>query len=98
MTDIISVAIAYTSVSTALNQNESVNVNAKLPTKALPSMACPCALESVSIEPIMFLSNNVIDQNINKIVNALETALIIFISHPICEGSVEKIEKNAPSI
>ena len=36
---IIKVAMAYTSVSTALNQNESVNVKAKLPTTPLPKIA-----------------------------------------------------------
>ncbi len=37
--DMIKVAMAYTSVSTALNQNVSVNAKAKEPTKALPKTA-----------------------------------------------------------
>src|SRR5690606_8336681 len=110
--DIIKVAIAYTSVSTALNQKESVNANAKLPTSPLPKIAIYCCLfKKVSglllftpsflfeLEKLTnFLRSMVIVQNIKTIVKALDTALIIFIIQPFCKGSIAKIEKNAPII
>ena len=34
----------------------------------------------------------------NRMVKALESALIIFNKKPICEGSSAKIEKKAPNI
>ena len=95
----IKVAIAYTSVSTALNQNESVNVKAKLPTKALPKIATAVSCSIASSFTLTSLRNNiVIVQNIKSIVKALDTALIIFNIIPICAGSNANSEKNAPNI
>jgi hypothetical protein len=94
----IRVAMAYTSVSTALNQNESVNVKAKLPTKALPSTATCFDVVNSPFNVIIFLRSKEMLQNINKIVKALATALIKFITNPIWLGSKANIEKNAPNI
>ena len=91
--------MAYTSVSTALNQNESVKAKAKLPTKPLPKMAIPLLFEISLSFTTSFLSSNVMDQNINNMAKALATPLIKFITNPIFEVSPKaKEEKKAPSI
>ena len=95
---IIKVAMAYTSVSTALNQNESVNENAKLPTKPLPRIAIAfCWLRSFLLMT-SFFNNRVMVQNIKRMVNALATALIMFIMKPIWSGLKANMAKNAPNI
>ena len=71
-------AIAYTSASTALNQKLSVKVNAREPTRALPKI--PILPEEVicSTGPATFKSNRTIDQNMNKMVKALDMPDIKF--------------------
>ena len=71
------VAMAYTSVSTALNQKESVKAKDKLPTKAAPSIPISLFVLNSLAWPIIFCNNKTIDQNINKMVNALAAALIM---------------------
>src|SRR5690606_21946893 len=66
--------IAYTSASTALYQNVSENVKAKLATKEAPKIAFKLvSFNSEKLETTRFKSS-VSDQNINKIVKALDTA------------------------
>ena len=65
-----SIASAYTSVSTALNQKLSENVNAKAPIDELSKIF-------VSFVKLFFLDiflrNNVVDQKRKRITNALDT-------------------------
>ena len=46
---------------------------------------------------VIFTSNNVSDQNINKIVKALANTDIKLMVSAILVGSIAKIEKNAPN-
>ena len=71
--------MAYTSASTALNQKLSENVKANEPTNPLPKTAIcfPKVNSGVSLLSSIFFNailraKLVIDQNINKMVNALE--------------------------
>ena len=91
-------AIAYTSASTALDQKLSEKVKAKDPTKELPSTTIALLLSiSVYCETIFF-SNRVEDQNINKIVKALENTDNIFTIKATDSLLVANIAKKAPKI
>ena len=71
--------MAYTSASTALNQKLfAVKVNAKEPTRALPKTANFLEGERISSCPAIFLTSKLIDQNINRMVKALEKTDTIF--------------------
>lgn len=67
--------VAYTSPSTAENQNESLKVNANAPTIPAPIMAIVDAVEaSDPLFTISFLARWVIVQNKNRTVKALMIA------------------------
>ena len=71
---------AYTSPSTAENQNESENVYAKAPTIPLPNIVRIVHV-LISFSPLwfqIFLPKAVIVQKRNKMVNALISALRLF--------------------
>ena len=62
---------AYTSASTALNQNESVKANDKLPISAqLPTISASSVFLMIEI-PKAFFTNNTIEEYKTKTVNAL---------------------------
>ena len=61
-------------------------------------MAIFCPFAKFSGCPIIFFNNKTMVQNINNIAKALDTALIIFIKKPICEGSSANTENTAPNI
>ena len=72
--------IAYTSPSTAENQNESLNVYAKAPTNPAPKTAYIFPFVNSPVFSASLRANAVIVQNKKRMVNALQrpdTALII---------------------
>src|SRR6267154_5956857 len=73
--------IAYTSASTAENQNESENAYANAPT--VPALSSNHFPSSTSFFDAVnnLRPNKTIDQKRNKIVNALATALMILIAY-----------------
>ena len=88
-------ASAYTSVSTALNQKLSENVNAKAPIDELSKIF-------VSFVKLFFLDiflrNNVVDQKRKRITNALDTTDKKFTAIAIDSLFEANIEKTAPII
>ena len=76
-TDIINMAAAYTSASTAENQNESEKANANEPTMALPKTTICSATDRLVFRKIYFTKTCTIVQNKNKTVSALKIADII---------------------
>jgi hypothetical protein len=90
-----SMASAYTSVSTALNQKLSENVNAKAPIDELSKIF-------VSFVKLFFLDiflrNNVVDQKRKRITNALDTTDKKFTAIAIDSLFEANIEKTAPII
>src|SRR5690606_8279935 len=75
----IKVAIAYTSVSTALNQKVSEKVKVNAPIKQLPKTAITVWFEIVSVlKRTTFIKILVEDQNINNTAKALDTADTMF--------------------
>ena len=71
--DIMKLAMAYTSVSTALNQKLSENVRARQPTSPLPRMAMAWALFRASSPPTSFRPRLVMVQNMKRMAKAEET-------------------------
>ena len=96
--DRINDAIAYTSASTALNQKLSVNVKVSEPKVELPNILIASKIERFFSTVTKSLVKWEIDQNRNRIVNALDVTDIIFIDNAICSASNAKIEKMDPSI
>src|SRR5438093_452680 len=66
--------LAYTSPSTAENQNESLNVYAKAPTRPAPMTAINWEEVDSAFPITIFLARAVMVQKRNKIVNALISA------------------------
>ncbi len=85
------VAIEYTSASTALNQKLSEKVKAKAPTKEAPKTAIELLLFISVKEETIFLSKIELDQNRNKMVNALEKTDIMFTIKAILSGLTANI-------
>ena len=81
---------AYTSPSTALNQNVSLNVYANAPTAPAPSRAIICAKLSGATS---FFARAVIVQNRNRIVNAEASADNAFTHIATCDASLANSEK-----
>src|SRR5690606_20633287 len=90
--------IAYTSASTALYQNVSENVKAKLATKEAPKIAFRCVSFNSENPETTLLKSSVSDQNINKIMKARDTTETILTSRAILVTSVANIEKTASII
>ena len=91
--------MAYTSVSTALNQKLSEKVKAKEPTKPLPKIASALLLESLDFFDANFLVRLVIVQNIKRTAKALETIETAFtIKATLLVSPKANIEKKAPII
>ena len=90
---------AYTSPSTALNQNESLNVYAKAPTAPAAIVVKVC--EAVNCSPVftnILRAKCVTLQKRNKIVPALANALIKFTAlAAVCPLSPKRIIKKRPN-
>src|SRR5690606_37609756 len=95
----IKVAMAYTSVSTALNQKVSENVNVNAPIKQLPNTAITVLLVIFSA-PILTTFSKILvaDQNINNTAKALESAETILTIYPILFGDVANIAEKTSII
>src|SRR5690606_29604743 len=95
----IKVAMAYTSVSTALNQKVSEKVNVNAPIKQLPNTAITVLFVMFSA-PILTTFSKILvaDQNINNTANALDKAETILTIAAILSGDVANIAAKAPII
>ena len=93
----IKLAIAYTSVSVALNQKLSVVANPSAPTNPLPNRAM-YFLEVHWVFGFSKSPKRVMVQNINRIVKALENAETALTIRAICWASMANSAKNAPII
>jgi hypothetical protein len=88
--------IAYTSPSTAENQNESVKVYDNEPIIPLPKIAIICPFDNIlDFFKAIFFDRSVIDQNINNIEAELERAETLFI-HTATFSGAAKNEKILP--
>src|SRR5690554_6040291 len=95
----IKVAIAYTSVSTALNQKVSEKVKVSAPIKLLPKTAIAVVFVMLSVfNRTIFIRILVDAQNINKIAKALETAETILTIYATFSGDEANIAAKAPII
>ena len=91
-------AIAYTSASTALDQKLSEKANAREPTNEPPNMTIALFLSISVYWEMIFRSSMVEDQNINKMVNALENTDNMFTIKATVSLLVANIAKKAPRI
>ncbi len=91
-------AIAYTSASTALNQKLSENVKASDPINALPKIPILAGLLRSFTGPVTLSNNKTIDQNMNRIVNALESPDMKLTINATWLESAAKVAKKAPVI
>ena len=88
--------IAYTSPSTAENQNESEKVNARAPTNPAPQIAIEFDEERASpLFSIILLPKWVMVQNRKRIVNAEQRALMAFTIIAALSGWANNV-KNLP--